>query len=75
MSYVVVVEKNKDGKIEFTKDELQKMLDEAYNKGYSDGKATRWDTITYPSNPWYVSTSSNTVANNKITLNGTDVSS
>lgn len=75
MSYVVVVEKNKDGKIEFTKDELQKMLDEAYNKGYSDGKATRWDTISYPSNHWYVSTSSNTVANNKITLNGTDVSS
>lgn len=75
MSHVIVVEKNKDGKIEFTKDELQKMLDEAYNQGYSDGKATRWDTITYPSNPWYVSTSSNTVGSDKITLNGTDVSS
>lgn len=74
MSHVVVVEKNKDGKIEFTKDELQKMLDEAYNQGYSDGKAARWDTITYPSSPWYT-TSSNTVTSNKITLNGTDVSS
>ena len=75
MSRVVVVEKNRDGKIELAKDELQKMLDEAYSQGYSDGKATRWDTITYPSHPWYVSTSSNTVATDKITLNGTDVSS
>lgn len=76
MSHVVVVEKNKDGKIEFTKDELQKMLDEAYNKGYSDGKATRWDTITYPSSPWlYASSRSNTITTDKITLNGTDVSS
>ena len=75
MSHVVVVEKNKDGKIEFTKNELQKMLDEAYNQGYSDGKATRWDTITYPSSPWYTTTSSNTVTTDKITLNGTDISS
>ena len=61
MSHVVVVEKNKDGKIELTKDELQKMLDEAYDKGYSDGRA-RWDTITYPSIPtWYTTT-------NEITL-------
>lgn len=74
MSHVVVVEKNKDGKIEFTKDELQKMLDEAYNRGYSDGKA-RWDTITYPSHPWYVSTNLDTVTSDKITLNGTNVSS
>ena len=70
MSRVVVVEKNKDGKIDFTKDELQKMLDEAYNQGYLDGKATKWDTITYPSYPWYVSTSSN-----RTTLNGTEASS
>lgn len=75
MSRVVVIEKNKDGKIEFTKDELQKMLDDAYNQGYLDGKATKWDTITYPSHPWYVSTNSNTVATDNITLNGTDVSS
>lgn len=74
MSRIVVIEKNKDGKIEFTKDELQKMLDDAYSQGYSDGRA-RWDTITYPSHPWYISTNSNTVASDKITLNGTDVSS
>ena len=63
MGHVVVIEKNKDGKIEFTKDELQKMLDDAYNKGYSDGRL-RWDTITYPSYPnWYTTTT------DKITLN------
>jgi len=73
MSHVVVVEKNKNGKIEFTKDELQKMLDEAYNQGHWDGKATRWDTITYPSYPWYATTS--TATSDKITLNGADVSS
>ena len=49
MSRVVVVEKNKDGKIELTKDELQKMLDDAYNQGYSDGRSKLYDTITYPS--------------------------
>lgn len=76
MSHVVVVEKNKEGKIELTKDELQKMLDDAYSKGFSDGKATRWDTITYPSYPtWYTSPVSNTIATDKITLNGTNVSS
>lgn len=32
MSRVVVIEKNKDGKIELTKEELQKMLDDAYNQ-------------------------------------------
>lgn len=55
MSRVVVIEKNKDGKIELTKAELQKMLDDAYNQGYSDGKG-RYDTITYPSYPWYYTT-------------------
>ena len=75
MSHVVVIEKNKDGKIELTKDELQKMLDDAYSKGYSDGKARGWDTITYPSYPiWYTSSNSNTIASDKITLNANDVS-
>ena len=38
MSRVVVIEKNKNGKIELTKEELHKMLDDAYNQGYVDGK-------------------------------------
>ena len=48
MSRIVIIEKNKDGKIELTKDELQKMLDDAYSQGYTDGNK-RYDTITYPS--------------------------
>ena len=50
MSRVVIIEKNKDGKIELTKDELQKMLDDAYNQGYADGNK-RYDTITCQSYP------------------------
>ena len=52
MSRVVVVEKNKDGKIELEKDELQKMLNDAYYQGYLDGKSTKLDTIVYPSHTW-----------------------
>jgi len=48
MSRVVIIEKNKDGKIELTKDELQKMLDDAYSQGYADGN-NKYYTITYPS--------------------------
>ena len=73
MSRVVVIEKNKDGKIELTKDELQKMLDDAYTQGYTDGKG-RYDIITYPSYPvpWYATT--NTTSKDYITLCHTDVS-
>ena len=53
MSRIVIVEKNKDGKIELATEELQKMLDDAYNQGYSDGKSSVTH-ITYPSYPtWY----------------------
>lgn len=63
MSRVIVIEKNKDGKIELTKDELQKMLDDAYRQGYSDGNR-KYDTITYPS--WITTvSSSNTTPLNK----------
>ena len=69
MSRVVVIEKNKNGKIELTKEELQKMLDDAYAQGHIDGKG-RYDTITYPSYPiWYA-----TANKDSITLNGADVS-
>ena len=75
MSRVVIIEKNKDGKIELTKEELQKMLDDAYTQGYTDRKG-RYDTITYPSHPWCVSTSTtNVIDKDKVTLNGTEVSS
>ena len=63
MSRVVVVEKNKDGKIELTKEQLQKMLDDAYNQGYSDCNSARYkyETITYPtvSKDWKITCTSN----------------
>lgn len=74
MSRVVVIEKNKDGKIELTKEELQKMLDDAYTQGYTDGKG-RYDTITYPSYPvWYTTSSTNDISKDSVTLNGSEVS-
>ena len=68
MSRIVVIEKNKDGKIELTKQELQKMLDDAYNQGYSDGRG-RWDTITYPSAPWITTTYSSITDGNATNIN------
>ena len=74
MSRVVVIEKNKGGKIELSKEELQKMLDDAYTQGYTDGKG-RYETITYPSYPiYYTTANTNTVSKDSVTLNATEVS-
>lgn len=72
MSRIIIIEKNKDGKIELTKDELQKMLDDAYSQGYADGNK-RYDTITCPSSPsWiYTTSSSNTTPLNKCDIDVT----
>lgn len=54
---------NKYGKIEFTKEELEKLLDEVYNSGYSDGRSKYWYTWTSPSwnSPWYSTTRESTI--------------
>lgn len=44
---------NANKKVEFTKEQLEKLLNEVYNEGYTDGKASNWtigygDTITWP---------------------------
>ena len=44
---VKVFQTNKAGKIEFTRCELEKLLNEIYNEGYRDGEDTRW-TWTSP---------------------------
>ena len=44
---VKVFQANKAGKIEFTRCELEKLLNEIYNEGYRDGEGTRW-TWTSP---------------------------
>ncbi len=64
---------NKDNKIEFTKQQLEKLLDEVYEegraKGYDQGYAAgRPVTITYPYTPfWYTTSTAPT-----ITCNGGD---
>lgn len=71
MSRIVVIEKNENGKVELTKEELQKMLDDAYYQGYSDGKGSN-DTITYPSYPWTVTNDHSNIhiPMDKVTLKG-----
>lgn len=53
---------NKNGKIELTKDELQKLLDDSYWEGYRANSGTY--VYTSPSrwwNPWSITYCSNTV--------------
>lgn len=66
---------NKDNKIEFTKQQLEKLLDEVYEegraKGYDQGyAANRPVTITYPYTPyWYTTTNPYiTCSDNNITM-------
>lgn len=45
---------NRDGRLEFSKNELEKLLEEAYNEGYKDGKNSNSYTVNkdytyYPS--------------------------
>lgn len=58
---------NKNGKIELTKDELQKILDEAYWDGYRAGNGTSW---TYTSPNWvpYQWTTTTTSTGNEYTI-------
>lgn len=56
---IIIYKEFKDGKAEFTKDELEELLekakkegyDEGYSKGYSDGKTYTLPPITYPTSP------------------------
>lgn len=47
---------NSKGEITFTKDELEKLLDEVYDAGYQDGRSKSW---TWTS-PWYYTTTNGT---------------
>ena len=56
---------NERGKIEFTKDELEKLLNEVYSEGRNS-----YVSITTPSYPsWTVTPYCNTIDSSKITLN------
>lgn len=39
---------NVNGKLEFTREELENLLNEAYSDGYRDGSCSRTWTYTYP---------------------------
>ena len=61
MSNIIIVEINENGKIELTREELQRMLDNAYNRGYSEGYSTI-KTTAVPSFPWAYYISNQTTA-------------
>lgn len=46
---IVVVKENANGKIEFTKDELEELLEKARQEGVKDAQKNNY--ITTPSNP------------------------
>lgn len=68
MAHVVILTTDTDGKIRLSKDELQKMLDDAYSKGYSDGKTSSLTSITYPSYPIYYTTNSNKLPSDHVEI-------
>lgn len=60
---------NKNGEIVFTKEELEKLLDEIYDAGYQDGRSRYW-TWTSPSitTPYYQYTTTCGTNGDNITL-------
>ena len=47
MNGIIIIQSNQDGKMELTVDELQKMLDRAYDQGRIDGRASIIDELTH----------------------------
>ena len=68
---------NKDGKVEFTWEELKKLLDEVYLEG-QESKIQFWEPpISYPSYPPYLNHDFiyNTTATTNLTNNTSDLAS
>lgn len=64
---------NDRGRIELTKEELEKLLNESYSEGYSDG-CSRYYSISTPSYPYVTYcngiTADNAVSAEKVTISG-----
>jgi len=62
-----ILQLDANGRISFTKEELEKLLDEVYNNGYEDGRKTC--QYTYPYWYWksYLTTTPNIVYTDKTT--------
>ncbi len=49
-----ILQLDANGRISFTKEELEKLLEEVYNNGYEDGRKTCWYPYwTYKTEPTY----------------------
>lgn len=79
---VKVFEFNKNHKIEFTQEELEKLLTEVYNSGYNDGRwnnhSWTWTSPYYTSNEYLniTTTGNNTpIDDNRITWTTTSANS
>lgn len=67
---------NKDGKIELTKDELKKLLDEAYWEGYrANSTVYTYQTPNWSPYQWSVTTSSTCSTANDYTIKPSDIAS
>lgn len=69
---VVVIEVGKNGKIELTKEELERMLNRAYEEGRASVSNTHWWYTTTPN--WYVTTTASGPSN-EVAINGLQISS
>lgn len=57
MKKIKVFTLNKEGKIEFTKEQLEQLLNETYNEGYEDGQGNHFTwTSPYLTNDLTIST-------------------
>ncbi len=79
MAMSKVFKLNKDGKVEFTTEELKKLLDEVYNKGYEEGKNENWSwTSPYHWPSWVYTGDSITTTNansNTLTIDSSGLKS
>lgn len=59
----IILKSDKDGNIIVTPEEIEKMVNDAYNAGYADGRASVPTTVTTPSYPslptWYTTITCN----------------
>ena len=62
---VTVVTLNNDGKIEFTKEELTKLLEQAHDEGYQEGMAAVSRPYLTTTNDWWNKQPTVTYCNNE----------
>lgn len=62
---------NSMGKIELTKEELEKLLNESYSEGYSDGSRRYYSlsTLSYPDITYYSNSDIRGLSADKVTVN------